>query len=873
MGRVTGSWDRPIQGVSQQVDKDRRSGQCSLQENMMPSPLSGLIKRIGTRHLAKIMDSVSPLAKFYAYNRGVNEAYLIAVEPNTVLPRAQDVIRVFDLEGNERTVNYGTVNTGYYRTGNPSESLSMSTIGDFTFLTNKDVIVETLDDVTPDNPPIAIVYCQFATYSRDYIIKSGDTIVAQFTTPDSSTVDNEPFIKTNYVMQRLADQVIINTKVEVKSAVANVVGTGGSVVGYKVTTDLPVSQLFSVKYYGTEISVEGYYLESSNVIRVDSADEYDVLEIRYSPVGALPTGFTAEVDGNVMYLSRDDQESFSIDTVDSADGNDLIAIQDRVSSIANLPPKAPDGYTVKVQNQQGFDANAFWLTSVPATDEDQTGSEVRWEEAPAQGSKYKLDKETMPHVLISESDGSFTFQVGDWEDREVGNDDSNPFPSFVGSTISTLGSFQNRVLITSEEAAIFGRTNRFFNLFRESTQVESAADPIDVFADDDQINKLLHHAVLDGDIVFFSKNGQFLINGSQPITKDNVIFKKVTAYPMNTEAPPAVTGESVIYSFVAGKYSGLREMFTDSLTDTKRARPITDHVSEYIEGTPTQITSSPNINTLLVNTDVSTNEVYVHDWLWVGDEKAQSAFHKWVFGGNVLFTEFIEDKLYMVIHRNEGVFLEQIPLGNDTDDSGIDFGARLDQRQTVTANWTGSRWEWVLPYEVQDQESLVFVLGSGGFDGDRGVSVAFFKDGETYWTDEELADESVGTCTLTAGTKFSARYKPTKPFLKDQNGRVMGLDRFTLGKVHLNYESIGETKITVSDEKTSRSWVYNNSGRFMGRANNTVGFADVTDGTFTFPVRLESDRADILIETDSYRPFILRDMEYSGMFKQRGKRF
>ena len=58
----------------------------------------------------------------------------------------------------------------------------------------------------------------------------------------------------------------------------------------------------------------------------------------------------------------------------------------------------------------------------------------------------------------------------------------------------------------------------------------------------------------------------------------------------------------------------------------------------------------------------------------------------------------------------------------------------------------------------------------------------------------------------------------------------------------------------------------------MGSYNNRVGFAPLDSGKFQFPIRLESENAEFEIVTDDYRPFILRDMEWSGLFKQRGRR-
>lgn len=866
MGRVTGSWDRPIQGVSQQADKDRINGQCTVQENLIPSPLYGLVKRTGTKHISKLMDSVDNKSLWYSYSRGDDEAYLMLIEPNSYP-------RIFDIDGIEKVINTGTASTSYLKVSDPKKQLRVSTVADYSFILNTGVIVNTLEDTIPDNPALSIIYCQYATYARDYsVIVDGETLATYFTRDGSETIHAED-IRTNNIIDQLASQINSgNVVLKESSTVYSVFSPSGTNYFIDATKNIGTITSIISKVDGSTVTWSGI---SGMTVEVSGVTDGDLLEIRYTTSDPTTSDYTAEVNLNTFLLRRVDGLPFSVTTQDSSDGNDLIAVQDRVEQLTNLPPYAPEGYIVKVQNKAGFKANAYWLKAETDTEgTDQSGSSMRWVESNAQGSLYKLDKLTLPHTLVSEANGTFTLSVGEWEDRRVGDEDTNPFPSFVGNKVLSLGTFQNRMLFTSGEAAIFSRTNLFFDFFRETTQEETSSDPIDAFADASEINDLIHHAVLDGDIIFFAANGQFLINGSTPITKSDIVFKKVTSYPLNTRASPAITGESIMFSFVSGSYAGVREMFTDSFTDTKRARPLTEHVAEYIKGIPVDLIASPNINTLLIRTDISADTIYVYDWLWSGDQKIQSAFHKWIFLGDVLFAKFIRDRVYFVISRADGVFLEQMPISSDEDDDGLDFPIRLDQRAVVNANWVNDRWEWYMPYNTSDLSVIEFVLGSNCWEGDRGTSVVFETDGVKFWTYDDLADNEGGviSCNLTTGSLYKSRYIPTKPFLRDTNGRVLGLDRFTLGKVSINYESIGLTNVTVSAERSLRSWSYDYNGRNVGSWSNRVGFQPLISGTFEFPVRLESDNAVFEISTSSYRPFIIRDMEWSGMFKQRGRR-
>lgn len=868
MGKVTGAWERPIQGVSQQADKDRIDGQCTLQENLIPSPLYGLIKRTGTRNVGLLEAAISEDSLWYSYSRGDDESYFIVIEPNSTP-------RVFDITGQERTVNVQSGSEDYYKVDNPKETLRLSTIADYSFLLNTEKVVKVTDELTPENPKVAIVYCQFATYARDYIIKVDGLQVAKYTTKDGSETSDANDIKTNNIAEKLFNQIEGETIV---TETTTVLYDAARPTGEQYYAEM--SQVVVTVAGGENVTQNNDInlpdmTSSGNLVffREVDVNEGDSVTIAYISESS-GSNLVVELNNNTIFISKADGSSFTIDTVDSADGNDLIAVQDYVSQLTNLPPYAPEGYVVKVQNQEGFDANSYWLKAETDVDgNDQSGSSIRWVETTSQKIPYRFDLDTMPHFLISESDGSFTLSHGEWKDRQVGDEDSNPFPSFVDSRIKSIGTFQNRILVTSGESAVFTRTNYFFDFFRETTQIDADSDPIDAYADADEINNLVHHAVLDGDIIFFAENGQFLISGNSPITKANIIFKKVTSYPVNVSAKPAVTGESVMFSFNTGKYTGIREMYTDSFTDTKRARPITEHVAEYIEGKAVNIITSPNINTMLLLTDKDDSVVYVYDWLWVGDQKVQSAIHKWTMSGDVLFAKFIEDEVYFVIKRDDGVYLESLPISSDEDDNGLDFPLRLDRRVTTTANYVNGRWEFSLPYGVSDTGVLEFVRGEGCWDADQGTSVIFETDGELYWSYDDLADTTaVTSCTLNAGIIFTSKYIPTRPYLKDQNGRAMGLDRFTLGKVTVNYESIGDTTVEVSDIRARRTWKYDYNGRMMGGWNNRVGFAPLDAGGFSFPVRLQAAYTNILVSTDDYRPFIIRDMEWEGMFKQRGRR-
>ena len=72
---------------------------------------------------------------------------------------------------------------------------------------------------------------------------------------------------------------------------------------------------------------------------------------------------------------------------------------------------------------------------------------------------------TMPHRLYINEQGLFQFGPIDYTDRLVGDDDSNPVPSFVGNTINCSFYYNNRLGFLSEANVILSQAKDVYNFF------------------------------------------------------------------------------------------------------------------------------------------------------------------------------------------------------------------------------------------------------------------------------------------------------------------------------------------------------------------------------------------------------------------------
>ena len=723
--KVTSSWARPIQGISQQPLKVMKEGQCQEQINMVPSVVRGLEDRMGAVHIAKIMESMHRDSKVHHYYRGDGEEYFIVIQP------AGD-IRVFGADGTEHNV---VVNNGlaYCTSANPKADLSMKTIADYTFIANKTKTVGITSDKSPAEVHEALVYLQYAEYGRRYEVLINGVVAGGYTTPNGSVATHINNVEINYVISQIANGGV--TVPGVTTAVPTYVPEGGTPEFpepeyYYIA--VPSNATVTVVYETVNGTTYPGIINNGGYVYLPATTAGKSMTVVYSTPGAgglsaLP-GFLVTQYGAAFHIRRTNGESFEISTNDGAQGKDLICITGFVTGVENLPPQAPENYVVQVIGKGKRQDDSFYLKSV-----DYNG-ETRWVETIAPDTYYRLDKSTMPCTLIRTgiADGVSTFELdyGDWKDRDVGADDSNPWPSFKGSTIKSIGIFQNRLYFTSGESVCMTRTGQFFNLFRESTQMVSSDDPIDIYADSEQINDLLNSVALDGDLVFFSSNAQFLLPGSKPVTKESATLKQTNNFHNQITATPVPTGESVLFAYDNGAYTGIRELFTDSIIDSKRAKPVTEHVDRLIVGKVRQLTSSTNQNWMLALAGAD-NIIYLYNWLWVGQEKVQSAWHKWQWpeGERIEHVTLSQDQIYLFISRPGGVYLEMLDVG-DKNSPGLPYPARLDRQHTVEASLLGDVWRFPDTFPEESVENLEYILSTGAYPEYIGTSITFERDEE-----------------------------------------------------------------------------------------------------------------------------------------------
>lgn len=813
MSYVTGNQGRPIQGVSQQPEKTRLPGQCTQSDNFRPDVVRGLINRPGSNFESTLSNaSTADSTKWYSYSRGVGEEeYFISIE-------ADGSVKAWSPDGTQHVVNFEGSAAAYLAAieNTPKEDLVLYTIGDYTFIINKTVEVTKGSSYSAAMQKGALIYVQYADYSQDIEIYINGSMVSHYRTSDAQDSSREITIRPSEVTSYL---------------------------------------IFGMQGLNATLDGTDWYYEGTDI----------TADYSWTVLGE-----------NVIHIWRNDGTDFTISVNDDADGDNTVAIKDSLSDTTMLPGHAPEGWVVKI-NPPGAETkkNASYYLKAENT----TSDHLIWKETLGPEICLGMNTATMPHVMVRESitDGvaTFTIRAGEWADREVGNDDTNPLPTFCDddnpATIESVGLFQNRLFFTSGENVIMTRSSDFFNFFRETTQESLDTDPIDVFADAPSIHYMHSHASMDGDLVFFSNHAQFIMDGSKAVTSDNATLVHVTSFDVLQGVDPVVSGDNIFFPFSYGEYSGIREFFTDSTTDTKKARPVTDHVKQYITGNVEVMKTSTSDNLLVVKTDEDQNIIYTYDWLWQGNEKVQSAWGRWIFNDSdkVRYFTFEQQNLHIVIERLGSVCVESIDLG-DPPDAYLGFQVRLDRKQYLQMTKSGDTWSVANPYPSVDEDDLVIVRRNNCYEYEAGTEVDFSVDGSDLVTTDDL-NEDGSAVDVIIGVKITSTYSPTNPVAFDNKGYALNLDKLIIGAFYMNYNSSGDITATVKDLYGNEK-VLELSNRTLGGPENIVGFAPLTTGQHRVPIRKRSDGFTLVYTSTSYLPLEVRDFEYNGNLNRRGGR-
>jgi hypothetical protein len=682
------------------------------------------------------------------------------------------------------------------------EDLQFLTINDYTFISNRKRQVVMASDLSRNRPHEAFVSINTLAPNTQYSIDvawtddpTSSTVsrAAKLSVSPSSWKDNkdattkyvdvQEFTTTNangsdlrFTLETRGQQVPKSYKdaskgyySEYTTTVTLVYGGHDWTVGESVTVTMAGKE-YTVTV--SEVNVDNIYSSASGGSPIEAITPSTGVISMSTLLNDLKTdietktfGITAQVVGNGLYIQHL-TKPFTISTRATAY---MTAFSNEIQNVSKLPLECVNGYVVKVVNS-GEKEDDYYLEFQGKDGNNGVGV---WVETIKPNIATNFSYSSMPHQLRRLKDGSFEFGPVDWESRLVGDNTSNPLPSFVGKSINKMFFFRNRLGFISDENVILSRAGDYFNFWSKTALTVQPSDPVDISASS-TYPAILYDAVpfMNG-VVLFSENQQFLLTTDQDVFGPETAKLTLTStFRYSSELPAFNMGTTLGFINKGGRYARFMEVANINRQTPPELIEQSKIVSELIAGTVNCLADSKESDLVLLGTSPRydyedgkllvepSKHVFGYRYFNDGEKRVQSAWFKWDLTGDLEHHAILGDVYYSITSHStpDGpkLFLNRHDLNPKvdsayiSDNSGLEYPVSLDNYKTVspigiTFDLNTRKSHFTLPWHHSTQHRLVvFSVGNGTKQGwlsyptpveEKGKTICYM-DGD--WTDSIL---------------------------------------------------------------------------------------------------------------------------------------
>ena len=305
-----------------------------------------------------------------------------------------------------------------------------------------------------------------------------------------------------------------------------------------------------------------------------------------------------------------------------------------------------------------------------------------WEECAAPNLDVKFDVDTMPLQLTrvlpgtfsingggatSYANGAFRFAYPPWDDRDVGDDLTNPKPSFVDSTINKIFFFRNRIGLLSGENVILSRVNDFYNFWAKTAFTIANADPIDLQSTSTYPTDLFDAIEVNAGLLMFSASQQFLLKTDEAqLTPETAIVSYLSSYAFNEKTKPFNMGTTAGWLNSTAKRTRFHEMAGVQRNGEPAVLEQTKIISKLFPDDITLVAESTE-NSMVLFGSLNKNEVWGYKYYTQGEQRIQSAWFRWELPGTVTFHCMMDDVYYAVLKNGSVYTLQSFDIKKATD--------------------------------------------------------------------------------------------------------------------------------------------------------------------------------------------------------------
>lgn len=645
--------------------------------------------------------------------------------------------------------------------------------------------------------------------------------------------------------------------------------------------------------------------------------------------------FTAVQYDNAVYFYSTTPQAYlitSIEATNNFDNTSLNAVANAtidngaaIQDISNLPPLFIEGFKVRVGDEDVEGSN-YYLKY----DAEFQG----WKECGLDESRV-LDKNTMPFVIDKNEirqNSTITLKPIDWTPSRAGDDDSNPYPSFVDKTINDIFFYGSRLGFATDDTIVMSKVNEPESFFRTTCSRTVENERVDIKLDSSKIGyeTIKHISTSDGKLLVNTGSTQSVLLVNTAFDLSSARLSEVSTYTLGDNRPLPVN-DGIYFALSVNNFTNIYNYNTKD--GAYLAENITKHIPTYIEGNAKNMAYAADFVALSV--EENPRVLYVQNRFTQDRQVLQNAWHKWELPYDLEYFYFDDNTLYVlmsaqdtlaatktlvteydltpqvVTEADENGYIGWVPyldcwtkdktlaenfsefigindrygntfttvteaydstLNTQIDEGAVD-GPYFDLSSpayywNVTGNTINIVWNDGTTIASGNGQNLT-ELDFGGFRYYRGD----LQDGSGNY---EVSRTALTTTQfyedeIVYGIPFTVHIEFSKviPRQESQSGFiVMNYAKLMLRRMRLLMNKSGVFTVNI-DFEDRNDYTVSYTGKPLG--SNTLGRSNVSDINFNFPINGKSDKVTITIKSNSSTPFNLLSAEWQGQLIMRGR--
>jgi hypothetical protein len=473
------------------------------------------------------------------------------------------------------------------------------------------------------------------------------------------------------------------------------------------------------------------------------------------------------------------------------------------------------------------------------------------------------------------------FRLNYWKNRGVGDSDTNPFPSFVNSTIDGISFFKNRMIFTSRQNVICSQAGDYFNFFASTVITIVDSDPIDLSASSLKPIRLKHLLPVPKGLLMFGDNGQYVLETTtEAFAPKTAEVNLLANYSESDTVSPVDIGSSFLFVEEGTKAATVFEMdVKDNIGGKPAVIELTRLIPTYIPSAIISMKSSQATGTVALLSKQEPNSLYLFRFFLQGEARI-SGWFRWKLPGTIESFDFDQDVLYVVTKHDGNYVLSNMSLLTDTPNESLLFEGQyldvrldlFDYKPVLTYDSVANKTHVCFKdgFNVSNEQPVLMYLNPdvcGYFEEQTLQYDATQPTGQKYFL---LADGNQTTSKFAVGYKYEALAQlPAFYVVTDVTRAVKDtLNIPRVSRITVNSYNSGPYKAVVRAEGRNEFELYLpqiNADYY--KANNVP---IIRNAQSTVPILAKGNQFEFELIADAPFPTAFTSLDWEGTYNNKG---